>query len=119
MTFVDDFAPTSLRLTEESPTLWRVTFDNPPVNLIGTDMMRDLKALLTELESNDTVNVVVFDSADPDFYLAHYDLAADHAASESAEPYRLRRLGRRHGENQQAVCGHHLGDPGHRARCRQ
>jgi enoyl-CoA hydratase/carnithine racemase len=83
MTFANDFTPTHLRLTEESPTLWRVTFDNPPVNVIGTDMMRDLKELLSELESNDTVNVVVFDSADPDFYLAHYDLAADHAASES------------------------------------
>jgi enoyl-CoA hydratase/carnithine racemase len=46
-------------------------------------MLRDLKDLLTELESNDTVNVVVFDSADPDFFLAHYDLAADHAASEA------------------------------------
>jgi enoyl-CoA hydratase/carnithine racemase len=83
MTFIDDFAPTQLHLTEESPTLWRVTFDNPPVNVIGTDMMRELKLLLTELESNDTVNVVVFDSADPDFYLAHYDLAADHAATET------------------------------------
>jgi enoyl-CoA hydratase/carnithine racemase len=83
MTFANDFTPTHLRLTEESPTLWRVTFDNPPVNVIGTDMMRDLKELLSELESNDTVNVVVFDSADPDFYLAHYDLAADHAASEA------------------------------------
>jgi enoyl-CoA hydratase/carnithine racemase len=45
--------------------------------------LRDLKDLLAELESNDTVNVVVFDSADPDFFLAHYDLAADHAASEA------------------------------------
>jgi enoyl-CoA hydratase/carnithine racemase len=83
MTFANDFTPTHLRLTEESPTLWRVTFDNPPVNVIGTDMMCDLKELLSELESNDTVNVVVFDSADPDFYLAHYDLAADHAASDA------------------------------------
>jgi enoyl-CoA hydratase/carnithine racemase len=83
MAFIDDFAPTHLRLTEESPALWRVTFDNPPVNVIGTDMLRDLKDLLAELESNDTVNVVVFDSADPDFFLAHYDLAADHAASEA------------------------------------
>jgi enoyl-CoA hydratase/carnithine racemase len=82
MTFIDDFTPTHLHLSEVSPTLWRVTFDNPPVNVIGTDMIRDLKELLTALESNDTVNVVVFDSADPDFYLAHYDLAADHAASE-------------------------------------
>lgn len=83
MPFVDEFTPSHLRLTEESPTLWRVTFDNPPVNVIGTEMIRDLKELLTELESNDTVNVVLFDSADPDFFLAHYDLAADHAASEA------------------------------------
>jgi enoyl-CoA hydratase/carnithine racemase len=83
MAFIDDFAPTHLRLTEESSTLWRVTFANPPVNVIGPDMIRDLKELLTELESNDTVNVVVFDSADPDFYLAHYDLAADHALTEA------------------------------------
>jgi enoyl-CoA hydratase/carnithine racemase len=51
--------------------------------VIGPEMMGDLKGLLTELESNDTVNVVVFDSADPDFYLAHYDLAADPAVAEA------------------------------------
>lgn len=83
MPFIDDFHPTHLRLVEESPTLWRVTFANPPVNVIGPDMIRDLKQLLTELESNDTVNVVVFDSADPDFYLAHYDLAANPEVAEA------------------------------------
>ena len=67
-------ARSHLRVTAHSPTLWEVTFDNPPVNVIGPDMIRDLKELLTELESNATVNVVVFDSADPDFFLAHYDL---------------------------------------------
>ena len=61
----------------------RATVDNPPINLIGPDMMSDLKTLLTELESNDTVNVVVFDSADVDFYLAHYDLAADPQIAEA------------------------------------
>src|SRR5229473_2197588 len=83
MSFTDTFAPTHLRLTEESPTLWRVTFDNPPVNVIGPDMIADLKDLLTELETNTTVNVVLFDSADPDFYLAHYDLQADPSIAES------------------------------------
>jgi enoyl-CoA hydratase/carnithine racemase len=83
MAFTDDFTPTHLTLTEQSPTYWRVTFNNPPVNVIGPDMMSDLKTLLTELESNDTVNVVVFDSADEDFYLAHYDLQADPAAAEA------------------------------------
>jgi enoyl-CoA hydratase/carnithine racemase len=83
MSFIDDFTPTHLRLTEETPTLWRVTFDNPPVNVIGPDMIGDLKDLLTELETNTTVNVVLFDSADPDFYLAHYDLQADPSIAES------------------------------------
>jgi len=81
--FTDEFKPTDFTLTVETPQLWRVTFNNPPVNVIGTAMIRDLKLLLTELESNTTVNAVVFDSADPDFYLAHYDLAADHAATEA------------------------------------
>jgi enoyl-CoA hydratase/carnithine racemase len=83
MPFINEFAPTHLQLTEESPTWWRVTFTNPPVNVIGPEMMRDLKELLTELESNDTVNVVLFDSADPDFYLAHYDLAANPEVAEA------------------------------------
>jgi enoyl-CoA hydratase/carnithine racemase len=83
MTFLDEFRPTQLRVAAHSPTLWEVTFDNPPVNVIGPAMMRDLKELLTELESNPTVNVVVFDSADPDFFLAHYDLGADPEVAEA------------------------------------
>jgi hypothetical protein len=83
MTFLDEYNPKQLTLTAESPTFWRVTFDNPPVNVIGPDMISDLKGLLTELEHNDRVNVVLFDSADPDFYLAHYDLAADPAIAEA------------------------------------
>ena len=83
MTFIEEFQPQHLKLTVESPTLWRVTFNNPPVNVIGPQMMSDLKTLLTELESNNTVNVVLFDSADPDFFLAHYDLAASPADAEA------------------------------------
>ena len=83
MTFLTDFKPTHLTLTEESPTFWRVTFNNPPINVIGLEMMRDLKAILTELEHNDTVNVVVFDSADPDFYIAHYDVMVDNDEAEA------------------------------------
>jgi enoyl-CoA hydratase/carnithine racemase len=83
MAFLDDFRPSHLRVTAHSPTLWEVTFDNPPVNVIGPDMMRDLKDLLTELESNSTVNVVVFDSADPDFFLAHYDLGSNTEIAEA------------------------------------
>jgi enoyl-CoA hydratase/carnithine racemase len=83
MSFLEDFAPSQLKVTVETPTFWRVTFDNPPINVVGLEMMRELKELLTELEHNDTVNVVVFDSADPDFYIAHYDVEVDSAAAEA------------------------------------
>lgn len=83
MPFLDDYKPDHLTLTVESPTFWRVTFNNPPINVIGLEMMNDLKLLLTELESNDTVNVVLFDSADPDFFIAHYDVEVDNDEAEA------------------------------------
>jgi len=43
-------------------------------------MTVELDSLLTEIDQDDRVAVVVFDSADPDFFLAHYDIAADQSA---------------------------------------
>ncbi|NPD70034.1 enoyl-CoA hydratase/isomerase family protein (plasmid) [Lichenicola cladoniae] len=81
--FLDTFKPKQFTLTAPSPLLWRVAFSNPPVNVIGPSMISDLKELLTELETNQTVNTVIFESLDPDFFLAHYDLAADPAEAEA------------------------------------
>jgi enoyl-CoA hydratase/carnithine racemase len=81
--FIKDFKPTQFHLTEVSSRYWKVAFNNPPVNVIGPAMIKELKELLTELETNQTVNVVVFESADPDFYLAHYDLVANPAEAEA------------------------------------
>jgi len=81
--FIETFKPTDFTLTAQTKQLWRVAFNNPPVNVIGPAMIRDLKLLLTELETNTEVNAVVFESADPDFYLAHYDLAANPAEAEA------------------------------------
>jgi enoyl-CoA hydratase/carnithine racemase len=69
--------PSTFTLAKPSPALWRVTFANPPINLIDPQMAIELRALLDELESDAEVAVVVFDSADPDYFLAHYDIAAD------------------------------------------
>jgi enoyl-CoA hydratase/carnithine racemase len=66
--------PTRFTLTESSDSLWRVTFNNPPLNLIDSVMISELDALFSRIESSDTVAVVVFDSADPDFFLAHIDI---------------------------------------------
>src|SRR5438876_990483 len=76
---------TRFSLDKSTPTLWRVTFDNPPINLIDAVMMKELLNLLTEIERDKQVGVVLFDSADPDFFLAHYDIAGDPAELEGVE----------------------------------
>jgi enoyl-CoA hydratase/carnithine racemase len=50
------------------------TFDAPPLNLIGPEVVRDLVALVAALETPAEIRAVVFDSADPDFFLPHVDL---------------------------------------------
>src|SRR5438094_7967980 len=52
-----------------------VTIDRPPINLLDLALMRELDAIGKELEVDDAVRVVVFDSADPDFFIAHADVA--------------------------------------------
>ena len=54
----------------------RVTIDNPPINILSVAVMTELRHLLTTLAGYHTVRVIVFDSADPDFFLAHVDMTA-------------------------------------------
>ena len=64
------------RFTLDSPmaSLWRVTFHNPPINLIDSVMIGELSELFAKVESTQGPAVLVFDSADPDYFLAHYDI---------------------------------------------
>ena len=48
--------------------------DNPPVNVMTIPLYQDLVALTTEVARDDEVQVLVFDSADPDFFIAHFDV---------------------------------------------
>src|SRR5712675_1517372 len=57
-----------------TPSLWRVTFNHPPINLIDSVMIGELGELFAEVERNEGPAVVVFDSADMDYFLAHYDI---------------------------------------------
>ncbi|NOU60158.1 enoyl-CoA hydratase/isomerase family protein [Marinifilum caeruleilacunae] len=50
-----------------------VTFDYPPVNIQGIPMLNDLNALAEELENDRSIKVVVFQSANPDIFVAHAD----------------------------------------------
>ncbi|WP_413723364.1 enoyl-CoA hydratase/isomerase family protein [Sodalis sp. RH23] len=51
-----------------------VTFDNPPLNLVTPEVIGELTLLLEELRTDDRVRTIVFDSADPDFFIGHADL---------------------------------------------
>jgi enoyl-CoA hydratase/carnithine racemase len=46
----------------------------PPMNLLGPELVRDLVTLLQDAEADDTVRVLVFASADPDYFVSHVDL---------------------------------------------
>lgn len=64
-----------LRISRRTPSYWRVGFDNPPLNLFDPEMLDELCLLTAELEENDKVKVVVFESAVPEFFMAHLDVA--------------------------------------------
>ncbi|MBR0646918.1 enoyl-CoA hydratase/isomerase family protein [Plastoroseomonas hellenica] len=66
-----------IHLERRSPALWRVTFDNPPLNIFGPKTLPQLNAIVTALESDPDVKVVVFDSAVEGFFITHYDFLAD------------------------------------------
>ena len=63
-----------LRITRHSPAYWHVTCDNPPLNLVDPDVLHELRDLINEFEAPNELKVVVFDSANPDFYIAHVDI---------------------------------------------
>jgi enoyl-CoA hydratase/carnithine racemase len=57
----------------ETERLWRVTFDNPPINLVTPEMLVELPALIGQMEEAPELRVVVFESANPNYFLSHYD----------------------------------------------
>jgi enoyl-CoA hydratase/carnithine racemase len=63
-------------LTQRTPQYWRVTFDNPPLNIFGPAAIPQLNEIVTALETDRDVKVVVFDSAVRGFFLTHYDFLA-------------------------------------------
>src|SRR6476469_7107445 len=63
-----------VRVIEETPAYWRVVFDYPPFNIADATMFEDLQNLLGRMDASPSLRVVVFESANADFYLAHFDL---------------------------------------------
>ena len=65
-----------IHLTRRSPNYWRVTIDHPPLNIFGPDTIPQLDEVITAIETDEAVKVVVFDSAVEGFFLTHYDFVA-------------------------------------------
>ena len=63
-----------LRVIEETAAYWRVVFDNPPLNIMDADMFEGLQDVLGRMDASPSLRVVVFESANPEFYLAHFEV---------------------------------------------
>jgi len=63
-----------VRVVEETPAYWRIVFDYPPFNIVDAIIYEGLQDLLARMDASPKLRVVVFESASPEFYLAHFDL---------------------------------------------
>ena len=67
--------PSQFNLDRSDSGRWTITFSNPPINMFVPTTIVELGALMTDLEADPSVKVIVFESANPDFYIAHLDVA--------------------------------------------
>ena len=63
----------TLRLRQEGAVLF-VDMAAPPMNLLGPGLVRDLVSLIQQAEADSAVQVLVFASADPEYFIAHVDI---------------------------------------------
>jgi enoyl-CoA hydratase/carnithine racemase len=68
--------PSTIHYERASPQIAKITFANPPVNLIVGETVLRLIEIVEELATDPDIQVVLFDSATPDFFYNHFDLAA-------------------------------------------
>src|SRR6202163_3010243 len=65
-----------IRFVRRTSSYWRVTFDNPPLNIFGPETIPELNEIVTELETAKDVRFIAFDSAVEAFFLTHYNFLA-------------------------------------------
>jgi len=68
--------PVQIRVARRSAGYWRVTIDNPPINVMGPEMVKQFQEVIDALEADEQVRVVVFDSAVDDYFLNHSECLA-------------------------------------------
>ncbi|GAB3590428.1 enoyl-CoA hydratase/isomerase family protein [Hymenobacter daeguensis] len=71
---VEKMAHAPMTLTKHSASFWRVTLDNPPINLLTPEMITGMQQLMDQVEADKDLKVIVFDSANEDYFISHYDV---------------------------------------------
>src|SRR6201982_729682 len=66
-----------VRLNRVTPSQCRVVLDNPPLNLMGPEFVSQIREVVTELENDEQVKVVVFESPVVGVFLNHSDFLAN------------------------------------------
>jgi enoyl-CoA hydratase/carnithine racemase len=67
---------TQVLLARPSPSCWRITFSNPPLNVMGPQLVQELREIMTAIEADERLKVVVFESAVEGFFLNNSDFLA-------------------------------------------
>ena len=67
-----DNVTTRITTDKQVPGYWRVTLNHPPINTIDDQMYDEVFDLVEAIEAEPSLKVVTFESANPDFFLAHY-----------------------------------------------
>ncbi|WP_342724690.1 enoyl-CoA hydratase/isomerase family protein [Bradyrhizobium sp. B097] len=66
-----------IQLTRASGACWRIAFDNPPLNVMGPQFVREFREIVSAIEADEHLKVVIFESAVDGFFLNHSDFHAD------------------------------------------
>jgi enoyl-CoA hydratase/carnithine racemase len=67
-----DDVPNRINADKRTPGHWRVTLNHPPINTIDDRMYDEIYDLVGEMAADQSLKVVTFESAHPDFFVAHY-----------------------------------------------
>jgi enoyl-CoA hydratase/carnithine racemase len=68
-----DFQTNKLSIDRSRPGIWTVSINNPPINMLDEDTIEELYGLVPLLEQEESLKVIIFESEDPDFFIAHFD----------------------------------------------
>jgi len=71
---------------EQEGSVIFITIDSPPINLMTLEMAADILRFTTEVAEDDSVKVMVFKSANPEYFIAHYDVTVLAKYPEVAPP---------------------------------